>query len=291
MNARELTAALGGRWHGASGEARCPAHEDKTPSLSIHDGDNGRLLTFCHARCSPEAVWAALQDRGLVKRAEDSTARRRRRRRQRPQPTPEPSPNQDHALKIWRASRPAAGAPAEAYLRGRGITIPIPPTIRYHPSLLHPSGRTLPAMVAGVQAINGRVVAIHRTFLRPDGQEKADVTPCKMALGPLGAGAVHIGAAAPAMGLAEGIETALSAMQLFQISVWAALGSRVDRVEVFEQVIEIHIFGDNGGPGRDAAEKAASTFNNQGRRVVLRYPPPEFGDWNDALQALSKVFV
>ena len=62
----------------------------------------------------------------------------------------------------------------------------------------------------------------------------------------------------------------------------------MDRVALPEQVIEIHIFGDNGKSGHDAAEKAALIFTNQGRRVALRYPPPEFGDWNNALQALSK---
>ena len=34
VNAESLTKALGGRWHGSYGTARCPAHEDKTPSLS-----------------------------------------------------------------------------------------------------------------------------------------------------------------------------------------------------------------------------------------------------------------
>ena len=40
MNARELTAALGGKWHGRYGTARCPAHLDKTPSLTVRDGDD-----------------------------------------------------------------------------------------------------------------------------------------------------------------------------------------------------------------------------------------------------------
>ena len=42
MTAAELTAALGGRWSGSSGEARCPAHDDHAPSLSIPDGDCAR---------------------------------------------------------------------------------------------------------------------------------------------------------------------------------------------------------------------------------------------------------
>ena len=40
--------------------ARCPAHDDTTPSLSISTGDDGRILLKCHAGCSIEAVLATL---------------------------------------------------------------------------------------------------------------------------------------------------------------------------------------------------------------------------------------
>lgn len=39
--------------------ARCPAHEDKSPSLSIRDAGD-RVLLKCHAGCSAAAVVAAL---------------------------------------------------------------------------------------------------------------------------------------------------------------------------------------------------------------------------------------
>jgi hypothetical protein len=40
--------------------ARCPAHEDRNPSLSIAEGNDGRLLVNCHAACTVDAVVAAL---------------------------------------------------------------------------------------------------------------------------------------------------------------------------------------------------------------------------------------
>lgn len=42
------------------GIARCKAHDDKTPSLSISQGDDGRILLHCHAGCKPEDIVASL---------------------------------------------------------------------------------------------------------------------------------------------------------------------------------------------------------------------------------------
>ncbi len=289
MNARELTKALAGRWHGSYGTACCPAHEDGSPSLSISERDGGKLLTHCHARCSPEAVWAALRDRGLVGQTDDRPEKRRPQRlRQRPaKPISEPSPNQDYALDIWHSSRPAPGTPGEAYLRHRGITIPVPPTLRYHPGVRYErSGLLLPCMVAAVQAPDRKVTAIHRTYLRDDGRGKAGVSTPKMALGPISAGTVRLGPAAPALGLAEGIETGLSAMQLFDVPVWCSLSAtRLARLGLPPEAAEIHLFADNGTPGHEAAERAARVYQGQGRRVVVRFPPERFGDFNDLLSA------
>jgi 5S rRNA maturation endonuclease (ribonuclease M5) len=45
---------------GKGWEACCPAHEDRNPSLSISVGDDGRVLLFCHAGCSVDAIVAKL---------------------------------------------------------------------------------------------------------------------------------------------------------------------------------------------------------------------------------------
>ena len=68
--AEALTRALEGRWHGASGIARCPGHDDATPSLSIADGDEGRLLLQCFAGCAFEHIAAVLTRGGAVRLAE-----------------------------------------------------------------------------------------------------------------------------------------------------------------------------------------------------------------------------
>lgn len=193
---------------------------------------------------------------------------------------------QDYALRIWREAQPASGTLVETYFHHRGLTGDIPPTLRYGRGLEYEySGLTLSAQVAAVQAPDRRVIAVHRTFLRLDGRGKAAVKKPKMALGSLGNGAVRLGHAGPALGIAEGIETALSASQIFDIPVWAALSvGRLQSVWLPPDVTEIQIFGDNGERGHEGAEKARQAFNEQGRRVVLRFPPEPFGDWNDFLQ-------
>jgi putative DNA primase/helicase len=65
MSAKAIARALGGRRAGTAWMARCPAHADREPSLSIKNGDGGRVLVRCHAGCDQERVIAALQLRGL----------------------------------------------------------------------------------------------------------------------------------------------------------------------------------------------------------------------------------
>ena len=45
---------------GKSWSARCPAHEDKRPSLSIAEGDDGGALVKCHAGCDFDSIVRAL---------------------------------------------------------------------------------------------------------------------------------------------------------------------------------------------------------------------------------------
>jgi DNA primase len=160
--------------------------------------------------------------------------------------------------------------------------------LRFHPNLTHgPTGTGFPAMVAGIQDHDGKLVAIHRTFLLPDGSGKAQVSTPKMALGPIGDCAVRLAKAGPILGLAEGIESGLSAQQLFDVPCWTALGSRLDRVWLPDVARHVVIYADNGTAGLEAAHKAVEAFTSLQRRVTLRLPPEAYGDWNDALQALE----
>ena len=66
MDLPEFVAGLAGaKQKGVGYEATCPAHDDRDPSLSISEGDDGRILLFCHGGCSIDAILKAL---GLQKR-------------------------------------------------------------------------------------------------------------------------------------------------------------------------------------------------------------------------------
>jgi phage/plasmid primase-like uncharacterized protein len=81
------------------------------------------------------------------------------------------------------------------------------------------------------------------------------------------------------LGLAEGVESALSAMQLHGVPCWASLGAaRLALVAIPDHVRELVVFADNDRPGRDAAERVA-----RNRRAVVKYPL-NGTDWNDHLK-------
>ena len=285
MNARQLTARLKGKWHDgkAFGLAACPAHDDASPSLSIGTGDDGRTLVHCLAGCSQERVIAALRGRKLWDGNSDVTLDPAEQEREKQKREAEEAKRSAAALKIWRETEPADGTLVETYLRFRGIKIPVPPTLRYLRGAKHgPTGLIFGAMVAAISGLDRRLSAVHRTYLNAHGSGKASVNSPKMALGPIGTGSVHLAAAGAELGIAEGIETGLSAMQLFGIPVWCACGSWLERVAVPAPVSTVIIFADNGMPGELAAEKAAKVHHDAGRVVDVRFPPA--GDWNDALR-------
>jgi 5S rRNA maturation endonuclease (ribonuclease M5) len=62
---KDIVEALDGRRSGSSWLARCPAHEDRNPSLSIRSGRDGQILVYCHAGCTQADVIAVLRGRGL----------------------------------------------------------------------------------------------------------------------------------------------------------------------------------------------------------------------------------
>ena len=283
----------------------CPFHKEKTPSFTVNEDKgfyhcfgcaaHGDVIAFVmgFAGCSfREAVenlrggsgpMSTEDVRRAAERQRHAEAERRRLDEQ------DARQRTGAALQIWRRTTPAPGTPVERYLRARGITLPVPVSIRYLPDARHKATNLiLPAMVAGVQDIDGRVVAVHRTYLRYDGTGKAGVREPKLALGPIAGGAVRLALAGRELGICEGIESALSFQQATGISTWAALSVPGVRSLVLPEEISTVVLGPDGDdPGDGAAVEAAKRFVREGRKVRIARPPRGM-DWNDVLREPEK---
>jgi hypothetical protein len=285
MTAETIAKALGGRKAGSGWTARCPAHEDRTPSLSIRDADHNMVLVRCHAGCDQERVIAALRTRGLwTENGERSLSRMARR-------TPvQRKPNQDDARRsavacaIWQSAKPTPGTAAETYLASRGMRLPPSDALRFHAGLTHPSGGIWPAMVALVTSgADGTPLAIHRTFLARDGGGKAPVDPQKMMLGPCRGGAVRLADSGDVLMVGEGIETCLAAMLATGHPAWAALStSGLRTLDLPKDVQDVIVLADGDEAGERAARDCALRWKRQGRRVRIARPPQGL-DFNDML--------
>jgi hypothetical protein len=207
MNAETIARALGGRRIGGSWTARCPAHDDRTPSLSIRDAGDGKVLVRCHAGCDQERVIAALRARGLWVDGDRRAIRREARSRSfESKRGQDDARRSEAALTTWQSAKPAQGTLVEVYIASRGIRLGAADALRFHADLKHPSGGFWPAMVALVtEGVDATPLAIHRAFLAPDGGGKAPVEPQKMMLGPCRGGAVRLADPHDLLMIGEGI--------------------------------------------------------------------------------------
>ena len=86
------------------------------------------------------------------------------------------------------------------------------------------------------------------------------------------------------LGLAEGIETALSATEKTGKPCWAVVGPRLHQIDIPSGVQHLYIFSDNDGPGAKAEARAHDIYNKRYDVTVWR-PPEPHKDWNDFLRA------
>lgn len=60
MTPEQVASKLSARKSASGWTAKCPAHEDKTASLSITEGRDGRVLLHCHAGCKVSDIASAM---------------------------------------------------------------------------------------------------------------------------------------------------------------------------------------------------------------------------------------
>lgn len=271
---RALVERLGGRWAGNGGLCLCPAHDDRSPSLSVRPG-RARLLLHCFAGCTAREILDALKSGRLIAPGAPVASNTER--------CPRRSPDlQASAIRLWGAARAVENTPAALYLASRGLVGT--PALRFHARTPHgpqPLTRFRAAMIAAVRDEVG-VVGVQRTFLQ-NCAERPSVA-ARSGLGRFGWGAVRLAPCAARLGLAEGIESALSASAIFGVPCWATLGTeRFALVSIPPQVTELLLFLDHDGGGRRAEMLARAAHPEIA--IEVHYPPRAGDDWNDVLMA------
>jgi putative DNA primase/helicase len=290
MNAAELAKALGGRKSGRSWVACCPAHRDRDPSLSIAQGDDGRILVHCHAGCEQGAVIDALRSRGLWANGDRSYDRviapERQQRRER-----DDARTAELVERIWREAIDPLGTPAEHYLQARKLCLPSElrvSVLRFHPTCTW-EGSTAACLLAAFREIGtNKLTGIHR--IRVDQPERWPKAERKM-LGTVAGSAIKLDSRTEYLAIGEGLETCMAARQLGLRPVWA-LGSAggIENFPLVSGVQELTILGENnGGPNRKAAMRCCETWRQ--RRVFLFAPRLGFKDFNDALTGTRHAFT
>ena len=289
MSAADIAAALGdAEREGRGWRCRCPLHGGR--SLVIRGGDGGNLLVTCWGGCDRLDVLAELRRRGLLSGRADyapaiiSAARH-----------DADAWRTARALKIWHNTERGAGTVVSHYLASRGIALDLwPPSLRFHPRCPRPKDDAgnflppLPAMVAVVEHVERGPVGVHCTYLRPDGNGKADVEKPKAIFGLVGGGAVRLGAQGGGQWLAisEGVETALSVAVACSMPAWAALSATgIKSLVLPSEATHVVICADHdaSGTGQRAAHDAAARWLADGRRVRIAIPPEPGTDFNDIL--------
>jgi DNA primase len=197
------------------------------------------------------------------------------------------------ARAIWDPAQPLPGTLADVFLAWRGLSLPprLAAALRFVPGCEHPWTRTRqPAMVALIAGVDGEMIGLHRTYLRSDGRDKAEVEPQRAVLGRRKGGAVRLGTVNPKRELivAEGIETTLSVMAAYEFEApgWAALCAEgIESLQLPGEAKKLLIAADHdrNGVGERCARAASDRFRREGRGVRLWRPPEPGTDANDVL--------
>jgi phage/plasmid primase-like uncharacterized protein len=284
MSAGAIARRLGGQRQGNNWRCACP--RECGYSLSLSDGEDGRLLAFCFGGCEFDTIMLALVEHGLLDDGDGDDLRVSR---------CVTVCQRDDAERIASARQIYDSGVCDqrvaVYLRSRGIRL-ISPVLRFTEQASHRLGARLPAMLAPVVNAAGEQTGLHMTYLRRDGGGKATLPKeyqreCR---GVIHGGAIRLAEHDPDAELivAEGIESVFSAMQLFGRAGWAAVyAGGLKTLELPSTVRAVIIAADNdaSGAGQRNALAAYDRWRAEGRQVCIKTPPAVGTDFNDLLLA------
>ena len=201
------------------------------------------------------------------------------------------------ARRLFAMSQPIAGTLAERYLAGRGILFAAREcALRFHPGcyyrdLVTGETQALPALIAAVADLDGRITGVQRTWLDPASAGKAQVLDPWRSLGHLLGNGIWLGldpgAPVPVMAAGEGFETMASLRTVMSALPVAAATSANHLAGLIlpPGCRHLYIAADADAAGRHGIERLSQRAGEAGiATFVLR---PQLGDFNDDLRHLG----
>ena len=285
-----------GRIHRFSTSARA---SDKAGWCQLFE--DGRAGVFGDFRSGMSSVWSA-QRRELMTPAERADmarqlaqAKAQREAQQRQQW----ADNAQRNAALWAKTVLATeGDPVSLYLRRRGLAGPVPEHLRLHPRLTYWDGGdrgTYAAMIAPLIRPDGVVLALHRTYLTPDGSKAPVPTVKKLtgAAGPLAGACIPLhDAQHGVIGIAEGIETAQAAHLASGLPTVAAYcAGNLAAYTWPPGVKRIVVFADADPAGAAAAQSLKARAMREGLSVAVMTPTTPGADWCDVWAQRAAVAV
>jgi hypothetical protein len=207
--------------------------------------------------------------------------------------TPVPAGSPEAARRLFAMSRPIRRTLVEIYLGNRGIeTVHDAGALRFHPRCYYRPDDSLPtetwpAMIAAVTNLSGTITGVHRTWLSPNGSDKAPIETQRKAMGGLLGHAVRFGAADEVLAVGEGIETMLSLRcALPAMPVAAALSANHLAALLLPLTLRrLYIARDADASGDMALVALTERADAAGIEALAL--SPRMGDFNEDLQAFG----
>jgi len=255
------------------------------------DDKEGNGTFYCNACGAGDGMklailWTGGEFKDVAKRIDDMVGNIKA------QGSVKPKSDPSHRInRIWSQSiNLGDDDPVTRYLKSRGL--PKCQALRLHEALAYyENGKkqgVYPAMVSPVIGSEGELITLHITYLSQDGS-KAKVSSVKKILPPMGetSGAcVRLTRVYERIGVAEGIETALAAMKIYRIPVWASCNANM--MEKFlppAGVKFVTVFSDNDANyrGQAAAYTLANSLTVKHGITAAVEIPDQVGDYADLL--------
>jgi putative DNA primase/helicase len=190
---------------------------------------------------------------------------------------------------FWRDCHPLNGV-ATQYLRNRHCVIPPEDGhLRYHLAVKHPSGYVGPALVALVtDVLTCEYLSLHRTWITPTAKADLDTPRLPLANHTLKGGCIRLWpdtAVTYGLGIAEGIETALSLAHGYQ-PVWATIDAgHMAQFPVMAGIETLVIAQDQDTAGMSAASICARRWAEADKEVLVTRQAEN--DLNDVLREVA----